>query len=446
MKKLLNISCYILASSFVWSCSDVRDWSDPVDKEAPGVVRDVAVRNVNGGAVISYTLPDDDDLLGVKAVYVLNDGVPREIYSSAFKDSITLEGYADTEAFSVSLYAVDKSKNESLPVEVTINPLTPPIKLIRETLDISPTFGGVFATWDNPLNKEISVTLYNRTPGGELTVFDTYYSNASRGRYTFRGLTSEPQDLVVELRDRWNNFARPLDTVLTPLFETEILGRDERGGMIWTQWGYNEGTHLFRGDMHRLISNRTIANATDGELMSGSVYWHCSNNMLSDFMPGQPEVNTFPYYFTIDMGRKASYSRLAMWMRDRSPLFSAELPSVFEIWATNEPKPISEIGNGSREDNLKYWTEWPAAGGTDAWKNDWVKIADCVMQLPSGTMSPSELTNEDRDYIRSGFVYDIDTEQAGKPYRYLRFVVHKTNTGVPQFMISELKFWGAYAD
>src|SRR5690606_41224882 len=57
---------------------------------------------------------------------------PMEVYASAFKDSIVLEGYANTEEHIVQLYAIDKSNNLSQPVSVTIQPLTPPISLIRQ--------------------------------------------------------------------------------------------------------------------------------------------------------------------------------------------------------------------------------------------------------------------------------------------------------------------------
>jgi len=85
-------------------------------------------------------------------------------------------------------------------------------------------------------------------------------------------------------------------------------------------------------------------------------------------------------------------------------------------------------------------------GGTDEWKNDWVKLADCYMRLPSGATNPNDLTNEDREFIRAGIEYEIDPDKTDQSFQYIRFCVYSTNTGVPQFMISELKFWGSYAD
>ncbi len=446
-KQLIGVQAAILLFT-LWNCTEVKEWQDPTDAVPPGTVTAVKVESLHGGARITYSLPDDNDILGVKAVYSFgeHDKEIREAFSSAFRDTIELEGYADTSEYPVTLYTIDKSRNESAPVKVTIKPLAPPIVLIRNSLKVNATFSGLYTTWDNPMNKAIAISLYKENDEGEMVVFDTYYSEATSGKVTFRGLEAERQDFRFELRDRWNNFSAPLDTTLTPLYEEEIVGKDEKGMVVWTQWGYADGTHLYRGDMHRLINNRFIDRAVDGVLMSGGAFWHCSNNVLADFVGGDSQANLFPYYFTIDMGRKASYSRFRWWMRDRSPLYSAELPLDFEVYATNDPKSLNQIGDGSQADNLKYWTGWTAVGGTDAWKNDWIKLADCHMRLPSGATTPATLTNEDQEFVRAGIEYEIDSDKTDKSFRYIRFCVYSTNTSVPQFMISELKFWGSYAD
>lgn len=453
MKKQLIIIQVVILLLLFWNCSEVQEWQDPVDTVPPGPVSSVKVENLHGGARITYTLPGDNDLLGVKAVYSLKnqDMETREAFSSAFRDTIVLEGYADTSEYPVTLYAIDKSRNESAPVQIMIKPLVPPVALIRESLKVNATFSGLYTTWENPMNKAIALTLYKKNDQEEMEVFDTYYSEATSGKVSFRGLESVSQDFRFEIRDRWNNYSAPLDTTITPLYEEEILGKDPvTGTVIWKQWGWTgnqpDGSHLYRGDMHRLINNRFINAAVDGILMSGSAYWHCSNNVLGDFVTGESESNLFPYYFTIDMGKKASYSRFRWWMRDRSPLYSAELPLDFEVYGTNDPKPLNQIGDGSKADNLKYWTGWSAVGGTDAWKDDWVKLADCHMRLPSGATTPATLTNEDQEFVRAGIEYEIDADKTDIPFRYIRFCVYSTNTGVPQFMISELKFWGAYAE
>jgi hypothetical protein len=58
--------CLIL--SFL-SCNEEPIGRQPVDGDAPGEVSDVTWYATPGGAVFRYTLPDNRDLLYVKAVY-----------------------------------------------------------------------------------------------------------------------------------------------------------------------------------------------------------------------------------------------------------------------------------------------------------------------------------------------------------------------------------------
>mgnify|MGYP005805199943 FL=1 len=62
----------------------------------PGQVTGIEVENLPGKAKLSYTLPDDPDLLYVKAVYRLNSGVMREIKASYYTNTMPLDGFGDT--------------------------------------------------------------------------------------------------------------------------------------------------------------------------------------------------------------------------------------------------------------------------------------------------------------------------------------------------------------
>jgi len=365
-------------------------------------------------------------------------------------DSITLEGYPDTNEYQIELIAVDKSGNVSEPVLATIKPLTPPVDIVRETVSTIPTFGGVYVKWQNEFRKDVVVTLYLLSPTGEPILYDAHYSSAEDGYTTFRGLDTIKQAFRIEMHDRWNHYTAPYDFELTPLFEEEIPGRNRTTDVyIWSQYGFADGTCKYRGDVYktRTYGNTVFARIHNNNLMESTDNWDTEANSLSYFIDGGSSGLLFPFHFTIDMGeRRASYSRIKYWIRDRDPLYSATTFIEFEIWATNNPKDITTIGNGSIEDNLKYWTPWEVIGGTDAWKNDWEQIAVCNLNFPSGTPNTSVRVTRDDDiaFIRNGVDFDIKPEYADKPFRYVRFVIKKTNTGSPQCMISELKFFGAY--
>jgi hypothetical protein len=232
--------------------------------------------------------------------------------------------------------------------------------------------------------------------------------------------------------------------------EEQIMGRV--GGITyWLLYGRSDGTWVYRGDQNGSFFESIF----DGNLFTydNNKYWN-PNNKLAAYKPGAPVQDWWqlPCYFTIDMGRKASYSRLRYFMGARSPFFSATAMRKFSIWGTNDPKPVSEIGDGSQEDNLKYWTEWMEVGGTGAWRSDWEKIADCEVVLPSGMTTDEQAkarqgTAEDNAFIAAGFNFNIDPAKVDKPFRYLRFVVEESNHAYGGLItVSELQFWGRYAE
>lgn len=450
INKFVSILSFGLLS-VLFSCTEVKEWNDPTDQVPPGSVTNVIVKNLNGGALITYQLPSDNDLLGVKAVYSFGtENDLREAYASAFTDTIILQGYSDTLEHVVKLYSVDKSMNESQPVDVAIQPLTPPIELIRESLKINPTFGGIYLEWENIMKEEIAVTVSVEDSLGEMTPYDVYYSQTESGKYSFRGFENEESKFRIDMRDRWNNYSTPLDTVLTPLFEEQIVGRTDNEGNIWVRYGWADKSSLYRGDISTdRGGSMGFDKIFDGIEFNSSNWWHTGDNgnYLQQFVPDWPDANYFamPIYLTIDMGKMASYSRLRYWIRNRTPLFSVPVITSLEVWATNNPKPITQIGDGSREANLKYWTQWEEVGGTDQWKEDWNKLADCVLELPSGETDPNKLTNEDQEFIKAGFEFEMDPLFANTPFRYIRLVIRKQNQATSQIQLGELKFWGAYA-
>jgi hypothetical protein len=294
----------------------------------------------------------------------------------------------------------------------------------------------------------MDITLYTIDSVGDRVLHDRYYSSALNGSYSFRNLAIEEQPFHFELRDRWNHYASPFDTIMTPLFETQIMGRDELGRAIWSIYGWNDKTNTYRGDSNIPLNTTSFNVVHDGVIYTGS-WWATDVCMLQNYIPGGGTSYLYPVYLTLDMGVPAVYSRLSYHPRDRSPVYSSWVWYEFEVWGTNtEPKAPSEIGDGSVLDNLKYWTSWETVDAADAWKNDWVKLADCVIEFPSGTLNNvnSVTSAEDIEYVRNGFFFDVDPNKTNVPCRYIRYVVKKINNGANYLQLSELKFWGAYVE
>ncbi|MDD4591812.1 MAG: DUF4959 domain-containing protein, partial [Parabacteroides sp.] len=229
MKKLYNLCVLLLLTLFFMGCEEVKDWSDPTDNVPPGPISNPVVENFSGGAMITYQLPTDNDLLGVKAMYKFSENDnERKAFSSAFRDTIILKGFPDTNERIVKLVCLDKSRNESKPVEVIIKPTKIPVQIIGETLSVNESFGGIFVSWENILKDDIGISLYAADSTGLMTHNYTYYSNSEKGGYSFRGFNDEPREFRIEVVDKWDNYVVAKDTVLTPLYEEKIEPYDKK--------------------------------------------------------------------------------------------------------------------------------------------------------------------------------------------------------------------------
>jgi hypothetical protein len=452
----------VVIGGMMFSCTSPADWSDPKDNIAPGPVSNVQIKNTNGGAIITYTLPGDNDVLGAKVTYSYSaENELLEKYASKGADTIELEGFGDTVAREITIYAIDKSGNLSQGITQTIQPLTPPVDLMRESLEAASTWGGLSLTWENKDGKDMGLSLYvpDTVVPGEWTLFDTYFSNGRDGKVVFRPFDAVEQNFRIEMFDRWNNYSQPYETSLVPWEERQLPGRVSATEFIWNL--YDDDYWLWRGDIHNnendnVMVRRFFALVHDGRGQSddGSAYWmpgNAGSDPIEWYIPGAgTSTLPFPLYFTVDMGRKAIYSRFNIKSRLRSPNYSAALPCDFEIWGTNNPKLTAEVGDGSREANLAYWTSWEVANGTDAWRNDgWTKIATCKLILSSGeskyvvgmALSETDIAN----YRTNGYDFDIN-EGVTEGFRYLRWVINDTNTGQKGLQICEITFWGSYTD
>ncbi len=420
-------NCFFVIISFLLliQCKEVKDWSDETDTIPPGSISNPNVTNINGGAIITYTLPTDKDLLGVKAIYSLTEeSEKKEAFASAFSDTLILEGFSDTKSRKVQLVSVDKSKNESQPVEVTIQPLTPPVEIIRNSLTVNETFGGIFVTWENPDRKSIGISLYAEDSTGFMNLDYTYFTTERDGRYSFRGYESLPKKFRIHVRDKWNNLSSPLDTILTPIFEEDVILRNQSGNLLWQRYGYANRLVEWMGDYAGQYSSCVFERFFDGGT-SSSNYFHpglSAPNYLTVYTqnPEHAQWNTEyrTFYLTIDMVEEVRLSRYKLYGRTTS-LNPNDLIEA-RIWATNEEPKQPEDFNFDRIKSLQYWTNWSRIEATDAWKNDWVNIGYFHVIPPSGALENFQWTAEDRVWWQSGVDFDFFPEHTKKPFRYMR--------------------------
>ena len=165
MKKHLLI--LILLSLLLTACQEDYIGQYPTDNVAPAAVSNVRVDNQQGKVVLYYDLPDVSDLLGVKAKYVSpTTGEATEAFSSAYVNSLTLNGFGQSSKVKVTLVTLDTSYNESDPVTVEVEPLPSPIYDIVESLSVFESFGGLNIQWENALQEGIALCVLMKNAEG----------------------------------------------------------------------------------------------------------------------------------------------------------------------------------------------------------------------------------------------------------------------------------------
>src|SRR5690606_21086476 len=221
MKPQYLIFC-IGCLAFAIACHDTEPAPIENDGVPPGPVTELSVTNLNGAAEISYQVPSDPDLLYVKAVYTTKQGEVRETKVSRHHRSLTVEGFADTDPYEVTLFAVDRGENASEPVRVTVTPDRPPMQLARESLALIPTFGGISVNFKNEASADLAFVILANDSLGEFVPLHTHYTRLPNGEFAVRGLPSEEIRFGLFVRDRWGNLSDTLYAYETPLYEVRL--------------------------------------------------------------------------------------------------------------------------------------------------------------------------------------------------------------------------------
>ena len=208
----------LLTSSIFLSCKE----DDNLDTTAPGKVSNVTYVATNGGAILSFVSPDDNDLLYIKATYTNSLG--KEVFkvSSHFGNTIEIDGFTDETPKKVKVTAVDKSNNESEVTEIEVTPLKSYIYLVQESLVMKEGLGGVRVTWDNPAEKTVFVYVYYKK--GDSVVRERILSSSKLSESAMiRGMEPELYDFSIMVEDINGNKTSKIEVgSYKPLLEQKI--------------------------------------------------------------------------------------------------------------------------------------------------------------------------------------------------------------------------------
>jgi hypothetical protein len=365
---------------------------------APQNVSNIQVINKPGGAVLTYKLPNDPNLLYVKAKYERRPGEIVETKTTYFSDSLFIEGYGDTNEHQVQVISVGKNNKESDPQVVSIRPLTPPVILAYQTLNLTETFGGAVTKFKNPAVANLAlVFLADSTGRNDWYTVNTLFTKSDSGAFSIRGFPPLPKRFAMFVRDRWSNKSDTIIKTLTPLEESMLDKSKFRELRLPTD---NWQGHTFSGIIHPMT-------------MLWDNIWNNGGNVFHT-IPN----SGIPSWFTFDLGAKYAFSRFKFYHRagTNGDLYNNADVKRFEIWGSNNPN-----ADGS-------WASWDSIGTFESFK-------------PSG-LPLGQVSAEDIQFARVDGE-DFDFPLGAGAYRYLRVKILQV-WGTPQmFYISEFTFWGS---
>lgn len=359
---------------------------------APESVKNVRVENISGGAILTYELPNNTDLLYVKAVYDLN-GEQRETRVSAYVNQLKVEGFGDTHTHTVELYAVNRMEVASVPVKQTIQPLTPSILSVRKTLQVNADFGGFIVLFEN-LNKA-DIALYaikKDTVEEKFIEHDALYTAINKGIFRVRNLPNKSNDFGIYIVDRWNNFSDTLFFTLTP-WKEDFLDK-------------------------RLFSAKTVQGDVAWNFYSGNPAYAFDDQVGNWNYAHTNFPEEFPHRYTLDLGVLVRLSRFQFWQRPGDDvLYQHGAPKIYKLYGRAD-----DPGNGS-SDLLAGWT----------------LLMTCNSFKPSG-LPVGQNSSEDVEFAAKGEEFSFPRDVA--VVRYLRFEMLESWSGMKCSTISELSFYG----
>lgn len=385
-KRILTLSTVLLLFWGVMACDEPAKGPLVNDGTPPGVISNPRVKNMPGGAEITYDIPKDADALYVEGKYKRN-GETVVARSSVHKNTLAIEGLSGTEPQEIELMTVDRSENRSPAVKVTINPLESPLSQMFKTFEMVPDFGGPRLKYKNEGEIKTEIRLYTVDEQGKETYKQSAFLNGKEVKqfYTFRDTAFSEKSLNFALHalDRWGNKTETKKEIVKSIRE-DLMDRTkmkavELTGDLPSAWGWVL-RNVFNGSKTG-SGFHTAASAGDGKIV--------------------PPYTKGNHMFTIDMGVVAKLSRIKWWQRGSNTwVFRHGNPRYYEIWG------IDKLPDDD--------------GASMAPGSGWVRLVkDGEVKKPSGR-PPQNNTAEDLAHAANGEEELVPGD--APPVRYIRFV------------------------
>ena len=394
MKTNKILSIFLISFITLLGCKD----DDGQDSTPPGSLLVENITPTNGGGIISYSLPDDSDILFVRAEYTNSLGVDVYRVSSSHNNYIEIDGLNQNTPVQVKLFVIDENENMSQPVDIEFTPLPSFIYLVQESITITPDLGGVKLEWENEAEKTVYVHLHIINAGEEeIRILSS--NNASESVFV-RGLESVEMTFLTKVEDFDGNITELEEkAILTPLFEEMI---DKSTWTLMSQLSVNgdawEGqTTAFWDDV--------VDTAETNSDNSYFIIWRDQNGGTLNW----------PLDIVIDLNKNVRVHRLKVWQRAFWYGGPTGIPYYYQ------------------EENMRSFDLYASNNSVD-----WTLLGQFDIGDPS-----DENGNIPQDFIDAAANgHDFDLDGVSEPFRYLKFSL-TSNYGSDTYVHgSEITLWG----
>lgn len=418
MKKYSFLLMVFVAWSFL-GC-DEEDTHPAGGTWDSAAINEYTVTPINGGATITYTIPDDPNILYIMAEYERN-GVIYTEKSSVHKNSISIEGFHRSSKVKAQIYKVNKLEERSAPLEVEFEPLESLIDIATRSWSFIPSFGGIIGSWNNPQMTELGVRLMmeDKEENNQLITTEMYFSVTENEQYSFRGYEALETNFALLFEDKWGNISDTIKFTTTPFYETMIPKP------------YVDFRSTIPYDNTTNLSGRNTGTLWDNIVNTSGHGWLTN--------PGGSGLS-----ITFDMQQVAKLSRIVMHPYHINAPYGQANITEFEAWG------IDVIDYDKISDRAYWLDSLTVAQGR-------------ISGVPSDTQLPERTFKDDWEYLGHHFVpvYTETTQiQAlaanggeyempidAKPVRYIRIFVRAIAMANPPpstnyFSMSEITFYG----
>ena len=394
MKARNFLSLFLITFLVLLGCNE----NENQDSTPPGSLTIESVTPTNGGGILTYSLPNDSDILFVRAEYTNSLGNDVYRVSSSHNNSIEIDGLNQNTPISVRLFVIDENENISEPTDVEFTPLPSFIYLVQESISISPTLGGVNIQWENIAEKTVYVHLHIVNAGEEeirILSSDKEFENIS-----VRGLESVEMTFLTKVEDFDGNITDLEEkATISPLFE-EMIDKS-----TWT-----------------LMSQLSVdGNAWEGETDN---FWddivdtaetNADNSYFIIWRDANGGVLNWPLDIVINLNKNVKIHRLKVWQR--------------AFWY-NGPTGIPYY---YQEENIRSFDLYASENS-----QDWTLLGQYDIGDPSD--QDGNIPQDFIDAAANG--HDFDLEGVSDKFRYLKFSI-TSNYGSDTYVHgSEITLWG----